>query len=479
MPRASSRRSTCSTSRSVIVVNKADKRGADDALRDVRKQWRRNRVAFEAADAEIPVFATVASQFGDPGVNRFFSLSATSSPRTSERRRRCVEERPTGLDVRRVEPATAMIPVARSGYLGRDRGRRPAGERDGSTRSRRWRIAPSTCTRRFEVLGDADLPAALEPYGASAADPALDPLRPRYDETLEALGAEALSRLLRMWPARRQGVTRETSPTTCAAATITGRNYRDTLSGLQRAEGRGSTGSGLGRPAPVPAMSENLPGCVSRTRPASIPTGASGEDPIRMFAGEGNAGAHQPALPLPFGRPACRPALDRVRLGDAVRRRPARAPRHLRQGRELGRLDRDRRRCEAALLRVRSLLALHVGLDDDQRPGPDHPGVLHERCDRPAGGEAPPRDRRWEHRVERGRDSTAGTRPALPRRAAGGARRSRTRASRRRRATRSSSARPTSGSRPRRSRAFAAPFRPTSSRRIRLRTRASSRPSSR
>ena len=54
----------------IVVLNKFDKRGSQDALRDVRKQWRRNHLAFTASDDEVPVFPTIASQFDDPGVTR-------------------------------------------------------------------------------------------------------------------------------------------------------------------------------------------------------------------------------------------------------------------------------------------------------------------------------------------------------------------------------------------------------------------------
>ncbi|MGH8912255.1 MAG: methylmalonyl-CoA mutase family protein, partial [Acidimicrobiia bacterium] len=57
---------------SLVAVNKADKAGAADALREVRKQVRRNRVAFEADDAELGVWPTIASDFNDPGTNRFY-----------------------------------------------------------------------------------------------------------------------------------------------------------------------------------------------------------------------------------------------------------------------------------------------------------------------------------------------------------------------------------------------------------------------
>jgi len=56
----------------LVVLNKYDRRGAEDALRDVRKQWRRNRVAFKLPDEEVPVYPTIASQFNDPGVTWMF-----------------------------------------------------------------------------------------------------------------------------------------------------------------------------------------------------------------------------------------------------------------------------------------------------------------------------------------------------------------------------------------------------------------------
>ena len=57
----------------MIVLNKFEKRGAEDALRDVRKQWRRNHPdRMKLPDEALPVFPTIASRFNDPGVNRLF-----------------------------------------------------------------------------------------------------------------------------------------------------------------------------------------------------------------------------------------------------------------------------------------------------------------------------------------------------------------------------------------------------------------------
>ncbi|MGB0384597.1 MAG: methylmalonyl-CoA mutase family protein [Ardenticatenaceae bacterium] len=56
----------------VVAINKFDKRGAADALRDVKKQYRRNRLLWTAKDEELPVYGTIASQFNDAGTTRLY-----------------------------------------------------------------------------------------------------------------------------------------------------------------------------------------------------------------------------------------------------------------------------------------------------------------------------------------------------------------------------------------------------------------------
>ncbi len=56
----------------VIALNKFDKRGALDALRDIKKQYKRNHQLWEAKEEELPVFGTIASQFNDPGMNQLY-----------------------------------------------------------------------------------------------------------------------------------------------------------------------------------------------------------------------------------------------------------------------------------------------------------------------------------------------------------------------------------------------------------------------
>ncbi|MFT6883763.1 MAG: methylmalonyl-CoA mutase, partial [Marinoscillum sp.] len=58
----------------VIALNKFDKRGALDALRDVKKQYKRNHNLWDAEDDALPVYGTIASQFNDPGMNQLYRV---------------------------------------------------------------------------------------------------------------------------------------------------------------------------------------------------------------------------------------------------------------------------------------------------------------------------------------------------------------------------------------------------------------------
>ncbi len=58
----------------VVAINKFDKRGALDAIRDVRKQYKRNHQLWDVEDETLPVIGTIASQFNDPGTNRLYKL---------------------------------------------------------------------------------------------------------------------------------------------------------------------------------------------------------------------------------------------------------------------------------------------------------------------------------------------------------------------------------------------------------------------
>lgn len=67
----------------IVTINKFDKRGALDALRDVKKQYQRNHKLFDRSVDDMPVFGTIASQYNNDGLNVFFeSLKDVISRKT-------------------------------------------------------------------------------------------------------------------------------------------------------------------------------------------------------------------------------------------------------------------------------------------------------------------------------------------------------------------------------------------------------------
>ncbi|MGI9235573.1 MAG: methylmalonyl-CoA mutase family protein [Woeseiaceae bacterium] len=269
----------------LIVLNKYDKRGAEDALRDVRKQWKRNHVAFAVDDDDVPVYATIASQFNDPGVSWMFS----------ELCRRIVDK--VDLDATRWTPnidtsnreprSTAMIPGGRIRYLaeiaeqGRDINRRADSQAD--TASRAQHIYES-----LRLLEDPQLPAELEPFKSEALtsddDRSLLTLRQRYQECVGDLTAESLQ-LLNDWPARRDGVRSEKHSYTVRGREISGNNYRESLSHQKIPKIAAPDFSDWGEQLRF-LCQENLPGGYPYTG-GVYPYRRLGEDPTRMFAGEG------------------------------------------------------------------------------------------------------------------------------------------------------------------------------------------------
>ena len=135
-------------------------------------------------------------------------------------------------------------------------------------------------------------------------------------------------------------------------------------------------------------LQENVPGSFPYTA-GVFAFKREGEDPTRMFAGEGDAFRTNQPLQARLRRHAGAPPVHRLRFGHALRLRPGSAPGHLRQGRQFRRVDRDARRHEGAVRRLRPVRADDLGVDDHQRPGADHPGDVHEHRHRPAGGEVP------------------------------------------------------------------------------------------
>src|SRR3546814_11552911 len=71
-----------------IAINKFDRKGAADALRDVRKQYQRNRELFMTKPDQMPVYGTMASRFNDDGVTAMYQALADklATFRSEERR---------------------------------------------------------------------------------------------------------------------------------------------------------------------------------------------------------------------------------------------------------------------------------------------------------------------------------------------------------------------------------------------------------
>ncbi len=99
----------------VIVVNKFDRLGSEDAVRDVRKQYRRSRNEFELPDEQLPVFGTIASRFNDPGVQALFDyLAVTVANRGDDQ---SPDQAAAGA-ARISDDVATIIPRDRTTYLG-------------------------------------------------------------------------------------------------------------------------------------------------------------------------------------------------------------------------------------------------------------------------------------------------------------------------------------------------------------------------
>lgn len=269
----------------LVVLNKFDKRGAEDALRDVRKQWKRNHTAFKVADEDVPVYPTIASQFNDPGVTWMFTNLCRLM---REKLALPTEKWSPQLDTTLKEPrATVLIPGARVRYLAEiaEQGR---AINKGIETQAEFASKAQHYYESLKELGDDKLPKPLELYRQAdlqaEGDRSLTTLRQRYNAALKELSHEAI-RQLREWPALYESVTASVNEYKVRDKVIRVDNYRDSLSHQKipkvsppKSKDWGELVSFLGR--------ENLPGHYPYTG-GVYPYRRSGEDPTRMFAGEG------------------------------------------------------------------------------------------------------------------------------------------------------------------------------------------------
>ncbi len=269
----------------LIVLNKYDKRGAEDALRDIRKQWKRNHVAFKVADDDVPVFPTIASQFNDPGVSWMFSELCR---RMTAKVGLAESDWSPDIDTSNREPrSTAAIPGARIRYLAeiaeQGRAQNSSADSQSAIASRAQHLYEA-----LKLLPDEKLPGELERYPAETLtesdDRSLTVFRQRYQEAISDLTSESIQ-LLQEWPERKAGVKSERFSYTVRGREITGDNYLESLSHQKIPKIAAPDFSDWGELLSF-LYRENLPGAYPYTG-GVYPYRRLGEDPTRMFAGEG------------------------------------------------------------------------------------------------------------------------------------------------------------------------------------------------
>ena len=245
-----------------VAINKFERRGAEDALRDVGRQLVRNREAFGAAWQDMPVFGTSAATFDDDGVTALYHhlrdlLAADGLPVSEGRLARLAGKTSTRRD--------AVLPPNRVRYLAE--------------------IAETVRGYRDETQAWAEL-ARRRQHLRTAREVVGEAVAPALDEAERALPSAAAA-LLEEWPRTVEEYSGDELVVTVRDRELRTPLTRETLSGsrvrrvaLPRIADHGDLLRFL--------RTENLPGRFPFTA-GVFPFRREGEDPARMFAGEGDA----------------------------------------------------------------------------------------------------------------------------------------------------------------------------------------------
>ncbi len=288
----------------LVAINKFDRRGARDALRDVRKQYQRNKKAFTTPVEQMPVFGTMAATFADPGTNRLYRAVAKALD----------EKRPgrfaSSVDLREGEPETThVIPSDRVRYL--------AEIVDNNRRYNRWAIEQSDIAERCHVLLRAIEALPPTAYAARAE------IEQQVTAAQKHLAPECRD-LLAEWDALGKRLSAEFFEFQVRDRVVRVQNHTRSLSGLDipkvalpKYRSHGDRLRWL--------LTENVPGRFPFAA-GVYPFKRSAEDPTRMFAGEGgpertNRRFHYLSSGQPYKRLST--AFDSVTLyGEDPARRP-------------------------------------------------------------------------------------------------------------------------------------------------------------
>ncbi len=249
----------------VVVINKFDRTGAADALRDVAKQFQRNQEAWSTKPADLPVFGSIASRFGDDGVTAaYHGLLKVLRTKGLREWTSALPE----LDNKMPSEKTAIVPASRKRYL--------------AEISEAVRLYLNHANEQATIAGQVD---ALETTQSLLAQPN-DDIDDLLKSTSNRLDAQS-KRLLASWPEVSQGYLGEQRTDTLAnGKQVTTSLVRESLSGskisrvsLPKYQNKADLLKWLRR--------ENLPGFYPFTA-GVFPFKREGEDPARMFAGEGD-----------------------------------------------------------------------------------------------------------------------------------------------------------------------------------------------
>ncbi len=252
----------------LVVLNKFDRRGAEDALRDVRKQVRRNRrIPYEVPDEELPIFGTIAAQYADPGVDAAYLELLRL---LAERSGRPHDSRLPDPGTRVSPPTRRIIPPERTRYLG---------EIVDTVRRYHQRVEDQAARARRA----AHLRAAADEFGGEATEAGRQLLE-RARQVWDRLDPDARE-LLDGWDDLQARYRADE-----LVYTVRGRELRQPLYSETLAHTR------IPRVA-LPRYAdpgdrlrwlklENVPGAFPYTA-GVFPLKRRGEEPKRMFAGEG------------------------------------------------------------------------------------------------------------------------------------------------------------------------------------------------
>ncbi len=251
-----------------VAINKFDRKGAEDALRDVRKQLQRNRAAFGIPTEDMPVFGTIASRFNDDGVTALYQELLRQ---LLDKGLRTEANRLPHVTVKASSGKTVIVPASRSRYLA---------EIATTVRGYHKTIKKQSALvrQRQQLLAVKTL---VEQEGKSAAD--LDTLLAATDEQMDPRARK----LIDMWPVLKERYSGDEY--------VVKIRDREIRTGLTHKSLSGTRIQKVALPS-YEDHGEILKWFLKENIPGSFPYTAGvfafkreNEDPARMFAGEGDA----------------------------------------------------------------------------------------------------------------------------------------------------------------------------------------------